>query len=66
MGASLVRLEAKVTFTALFEQLPTLRLDNGSLFNRLTRKINGSPKRGAWYWRERTPTRGLEYLKLKW
>jgi cytochrome P450 len=66
MGASLVRLEAKVTITALFEQLPTLRLDNGSILNKLARKINGSPKGGAWYWRERTPTRGLEYLRLKW
>ena len=66
IGASLARLEARITFTTLFEQLPTLQLDNGNAFNRLARKLSGSPGSGAWYWRERVPTRGLEYLKLKW
>lgn len=66
IGAALARLEARVTFTTLFEQLPTLQLDYGNAFNRLARKLSGSLRGGAWYWRERVPTRGLEFLNLKW
>ncbi len=66
LGASLVRLEAKVTFRILFEQLPDLRLDNGHLPGRWLRSMSGSNKGFAFHWRERVPTRGLEYLNLKW
>jgi len=66
IGASLARLEARVTFTTLLEQFPTLQLDKGNAFSKLARKLSGSSGGSTWHWRERVPTRGLEYLRLKW